>query len=117
MIILMTHTEEYLMKNIGIENMTWIEMRNSTKLVKKLAEDELGKSYPFTINENGKRIFHTDKAGDFYICALGEAEPWNFLVVAYKEEDGYSFYPSDYDSFEALIADMTEEIEDFEPDD
>jgi len=102
------------MENTEIIDTSWTETRNSTKLAKSLVEDKLEERYPFTTNEKGKRIFHSDKAGDFYICALGEEDPWNFLVVAYKEEDGYSFYPSDYDSFDALFADMIAEIEDYE---
>lgn len=96
--------------------MTWTEIKFSTKQVKKMVEDVLLQRFPAIDKEDGK-LFRSDTCGNFYVCAMGEKEPWNFLVISYKDSDGDAFYPSDYDSFESLVEDMIEEIEDYEPDD
>ena len=91
--------------------MNWMEMRKDPSQVKNEIERIFSHRYRVVTEDNDK-IFHSDQSGDFYICDMGNEEPWNFLVIAYKEEDGDSFYPSDYDSLDSLIADMIAEIED-----
>ena len=103
------------MENLGITDMEWTETKFSIKQVKKMVENKLSQHFPVTDKE-GRKIFHSDNCGDFYICAMGDKEPWNYVVVSYKDSDGDDFNPSNYDSFDAFVADIIEEIETYEPD-
>ena len=92
--------------------MAWMETKNNTIQVKSLVENELEKRYSMS-NESGHKMFHSDQYGDFSICALGEEDPWNFLVISYENdgEDGDGFYPAEYESIDSLVADIIAEIE------
>lgn len=97
--------------------MIWMEMRNNLDQVKEAIETALSERYQAREkSENNAfhtgKVFHTDQYGDVSLCVMGNEEPWNFFVIEYDNgEDGDSFYPSDYDNFEDLVADVISEIE------
>ncbi len=94
-------------------------MRKHPERVKQAVEEEFARYYQFS-NDNKKRlyhspgkVFHTTAQGDVSLYVMGNSAPWDSIVIEYDDgEDGDQFHPSDYDSLDALVADMIAEIED-----
>lgn len=87
-------------------------MKSNTRKVRDAVENAFCSIYPIK-SKNPNIVFSCDEGESFSIVALGDVEPWNFIVIEYQEcgEDGDGFYPEDYDSIEKLISDMRKEID------
>ena len=95
--------------------MTWMGTKRIDD-IRKDVETLLSHAYKCETKE-GVLYFSDPNGGQFHICRMGEEEPWNALVIEYMDtmEDGDLFYPEDYGSLEALVAEMRKEIESTKP--
>ena len=98
--------------NIEPLDTPWSVVRNNIDNAVNAVEIELSQRYPYTM-ENGKRIYHSDKAGFFHIDILRGLADVPFFVIDYMKdyEDGDGFFPVDYDSLDTLVSDVITEIE------
>lgn len=93
--------------------MIWTEIKNQTKSVYELVENELSKRYTFSCDADGVKTYVTSHGEHISLCLMGTEDPWDFFVVEYAEtgDDGEGFYPKDYNSFDELMNDIISEIE------
>lgn len=86
--------------------MSWAEISKRTYRLKDALEDALSVYYK---KEQGH--FISDKGDRFSLFTF--REPEIAIGIEYNDEDdGDLFYPSDYDSLEAMLNDMRAEIDD-----
>ena len=90
--------------------MDWMEMRNDIPKVKNAVIEEFKKVYP-SYKKRDNVFFVNPNGLEFEIYGFGS--DWNFLVISYElsGEDGSSFYPEDYESFEDFVNDMKKEAD------
>lgn len=91
--------------------MTWAETRSDMEKVKAALESILSKKYPESVRD-GTRDFTIPSGDSFRLCVMGDAAPWNFIVIEYGSgEDGDGYYPDDYVSADEMANDMIREID------
>ena len=88
--------------------MIWTEMKSDPHKVAELITQRF-----YSLFKRQGDFFVSNSGERFSLHVMGDAAPWNFLVIEYQDtgEDGDAFYPSDYDTIEDLIADMVQEID------
>lgn len=88
--------------------MIWTEMKSDPHNAAELVTQRF---YSLFKRQDGFFVSHSGEK--FSLHVMGDTAPWNFLVIEYQDtgEDGDAFYPSDYDAFDDLIADMVKEID------
>lgn len=99
--------------------MNWMEQRNNMDQVFELLQSVLtekfspGKPEMFPMAYGSEGWLQNSKGIPFSLHKMGNKDPWNFFVIEYGDtgEDGDSFYPDDYDSFEDMISAILKEIE------
>ena len=92
--------------------MGWTETRFNTMSAKAVMENRLKEAYG--AKESSEGMVFTNSAGvAFHLHAMGQEEPWDFIVIEYLDtgEDGDGFYPKDYTSEDEMFAAMVAEIE------
>lgn len=91
--------------------MTWAEMRSDMVKVRITLESILAKKYPGFLRD-GAQNFTIPSGDSFRLCVMGDALPWNFIVIEYGSgEDGDGYYPEDYESADEMVSDMIREID------
>lgn len=93
--------------------MTWTETRSDNSLVEPMISEELAKRYD-RAEKDGKTYFCRKSGELFHLVRVRlEKDDADFLVIEYMDsmEDGDSFYPEDYNSPEALMEAIFQEID------
>ncbi len=89
--------------------MTLMETNLSPQEIYRQVVDNLKNSYGIT-EKNGKRVFAYSETR--YFLPELFPPPWNAIVIEYNGfDEGKLFYLEDYDSIDALMKDILQEIE------